>query len=169
MDIQQIKIIETIVVIVTSIGLRFLVTNLLTRIAVSFDFESRRRKMISKVINLSLYVLVILILLGIWGVDKNRVAIYLSSTLAILGVAFVAQWSHLSNITASVILYFSHPVKIGDSITIKDKDLPVDGRISDIGLFFVTIKTEQGEKIMISSTLFLQKIVQIAEEKKVEN
>lgn len=135
MDVQQIKIAETIFVIISTIGLKFLITNVLTRIAKSFDFESRRRKMISKVMNLSLYLLAALFLLGIWGVDKSRVAIYLSSTLAILGVAFVAQWSHLSNITSSVILYFSHPVKIGDTIIIKDKDVPVADRISDISLF----------------------------------
>lgn len=163
MDLTQIKIIETLVVLIAAIGLRFLISNILIRIAQSFDFESRRRKMISKVLNFSIYLLAALVLLAIWRVDKGRIAIYLSSTLAILGVAFVAQWSHLSNITASVILYFSHPVKIGDTITIKDKDVPVDGRISDIGLFFVTIKTESNEKIMISSTLFLQKIVLISD------
>ncbi|MCB9034507.1 MAG: hypothetical protein H6553_11770 [Chitinophagales bacterium] len=34
---------------------------------------------------------------------------------------FFAQWSVLSNITSGIIMYFNHPLGIGDNILIEDK------------------------------------------------
>ena len=50
---------------------------------------------------------------------------FLGSVLTVVGVAFFAQWSLLSNITSSIIIFFNHPVKLNDSIVIlegKDYD-----------------------------------------------
>lgn len=43
----------------------------------------------------------LLILAGVWGLDFSRLVVLASSFFAVLGVAMVAQWSILSNITAS--------------------------------------------------------------------
>lgn len=79
--------------------------------------------------------------------------------LTILGIAFFAQWSIISNITSSLIIFFNHPAKIGDEIIVFDKDYSIEGRISDIGVFFVIIKTVDGEKITIPSNVFTQKMI----------
>jgi small-conductance mechanosensitive channel len=42
--------------------------------------------------------------------------------------------------------FISHPVKLGESITIIDKEFDITGRVSDIGLFYVIMKTETDEK-----------------------
>ena len=55
---------------------------------------------------------------GIWGIEKEKLVLFISSVLTILGIAFFAQWSILSNITAGLILFFSHPLKLGDYIKI---------------------------------------------------
>ena len=83
--------------------------------------------------------------------------VYISSFLTILGIAFFAQWSILSNITAGLILYINYPVKIGDSITVLEKDNNVSGEIKDIGAFFITLKTKEGELITMPNAMILQK------------
>ncbi|MEX2588603.1 MAG: mechanosensitive ion channel domain-containing protein, partial [Chitinophagales bacterium] len=79
--------------------------------------------------------------------------------LTIIGIALFAQWSHLSNITSGVIIFFNHPLKLDDTVSIIDKDYEVEGRISDIGLFFVKLKTKQGEEVLMPNNIFLQKMI----------
>ena len=69
--------------------------------------------------------------------------------------------SLLSNITAGLILFFNHPLKIGDHIKILEKDFIIEGIVNDITFFFIHIKTENNEKVTISNTLILQKPISI--------
>jgi small-conductance mechanosensitive channel len=85
--------------------------------------------------------------------------------LTALGIAFFAQWSLLSNITSSLLLFFNHPVKIGDTIKVLDKEYPFEGEVSDLTYFFVHIKTENGEIITVPNSLLLQKSVSVIERK----
>jgi small-conductance mechanosensitive channel len=78
------------------------------------------------------------------GVDKTFD--FITSVLAVIGIALFAQWSILSNISSALIIFISHPVKLGESITIIDKEFDITGRVSDIGLFYVIMKTETDEK-----------------------
>jgi small-conductance mechanosensitive channel len=82
---------------------------------------------------------------------------FITSVLAVIGIALFAQWSILSNISSALIIFISHPVKLGESITIIDKEFDITGRVSDIGLFYVIMKTETDEKIMIPNNLFYKK------------
>lgn len=82
-----------------------------------------------------------------------------------MGIALVAQWSILSNISSALIIFISHPVKLGEAITIIDKEFDIKGQVSDIGLFYVIMKTDNDEKIMIPNNVFLQKATKINSEK----
>ena len=80
-------------------------------------------------------------------------------------MAFFAQWSILSNITAGIIVFFSSPFRIGDTIKILDKDYPIEAKIIDIKSFYTLLKTEEGEQISLPNNLLLQKgIVIVSEE-----
>ena len=83
----------------------------------------------------------------------------MASILAVIGIALFAQWSHLSNITSGIIIFFSHSFKLDDTVSIIDKDYEVEGRISDIGLFFIKLKTKQGEEVSIPNNIFMQKMI----------
>ena len=83
---------------------------------------------------------------------------FLSSIFAIIGVALFAQWSILSNITASFIIFFNFPYKIGDEIKVIDTDGDISGTIVEISLFHVLI--QQGEDLITyPNSLILQKAV----------
>ncbi|AUX16934.1 mechanosensitive ion channel domain-containing protein [Flavobacterium columnare] len=95
--------------------------------------------------------------------EQNEIALFASSILTALGVAFFAQWSLLSNITSSLILFFNHPLKLGDTIRILDKDFPLEGEIIELTYFFVYLKTADGQTITIPNSLILQKSISIIE------
>ena len=97
----------------------------------------------------------------IWGVKPGNLLLGLSSVFALVGVAMFAQWSVLSNITAGLIMFFSAPFRIGDKITIIDKDIPIVATIESIHTYYTHIRTDDNELIVIPNNLFLQKIVSI--------
>jgi small-conductance mechanosensitive channel len=106
-----------------------------------------------------------ILLSAIWGLKQNQIAVFVGTILTALGIAFFAQWSLLSNITSSILLFFNHPIKIGDSIKVLDKDYPFEGEVSDLTYFFVYLKTENGEIITIPNSILLQKSVSVLEKK----
>jgi small-conductance mechanosensitive channel len=61
------------------------------------------------------------------------------------------------------LLFFNHPVKIGDKIKLLDKDYPFEGEVTDLTYFFVHLKSEDGEIITIPNSLLLQKSVSVVE------
>ncbi len=110
----------------------------------------------------------LLILAGVWGLDFSRLVVLASSFFAVLGVAMVAQWSILSNITASITIFFAFPYRIGDRIRILDKDDSVTGVITEIGLFYVRVRDDNGDLVTYPANLILQKPVRRLEGKEPE-
>lgn len=102
------------------------------------------------------------------GLDFSRLVVLASSFFAVLGVAMVAQWSILSNITASITIFFAFPYKIGDRIRILDKDDSVTGVITEIGLFYVRVRDDNGDLVTYPANLILQKPVRKLEGKVAE-
>ena len=76
-----------------------------------------------------------------------------------MGVALFAQWSILSNITASMIIFFGFPYRVGDRIKILDKDDDMSGIIEEISMFHVILRREDGNIVTYPNTLILQKAV----------
>jgi small-conductance mechanosensitive channel len=155
--LNHFKILESIIVLVIAFFIRFLITKSLRKIQLKFGFQQARIIVTNKIISILVYITVIVVVAFIWGVDEKQLLIYVSSFLTILGIAFFAQWSILSNITAGIILYVNYPVKIGDTITILEKDNNISGEIRDIGAFFITLRTSEKELITLPNAIILQK------------
>jgi small-conductance mechanosensitive channel len=155
--LNHFKIIESLIVILIGTVLRVMITKSLRKIRLKFGFQRTRVLIINRIITFVIYATVIVIIAFVWGVDEKQLMVYISSFLTILGIAFFAQWSILSNITAGLILYINYPVKIGNSITVLEKDNNVSGEIKDIGAFFITLKTKEGELITMPNAMILQK------------
>ncbi len=141
------------------LALRILVRILVIRRLKIGQFNDARRRVAIKSVNAVLNVLVVSAIIIIWSVDQKDILLLLSSVVTVLGVAFFAQWSHLSNITSGVIIFFNTSTKIGDHIKIIDKDFDIQGEIFDIGFMFVKIKTQQGEIISLPNNILLQKAI----------
>jgi small-conductance mechanosensitive channel len=156
---MDIRIIETVVVVVAYILIRVVSSRTIDKTVETSLMQKTRGKVIKKGVNFILLFTTLAFLFLIWGIDQSELIIFISSFLTVLGIALFAQWSILSNITSGIIIFFSHPVKLDDIITIIDKDYQVEGRVSDIGLFFVILKTKEGERVTIPSNVFIQKMI----------
>lgn len=161
MDLWKYKfeLIQTAVVIAAYILIKYIAQKAIERVSLKFGYQKARVKIIKKLVNVFIFFVALTMIALVWGIDQHQLIYVVSSLLTILGIAFFAQWSIISNITATFIIFFNHPVKIGDNVTVVDKDMPVEGKISDIGVFFIILKTEDGSKLTIPSNVFIQKIV----------
>ena len=161
MDKHKIQFIETLLVI-----LGFIISHVVTKRSINntlkqTQLDRRRRKIIVKTVQLLTLITALVLLAAIWGLDQDQIAVFVGTILTALGIAFFAQWSLLSNITSSLLLLFNHPIKIGDTIKVLDKDFPFEGEVSDLTYLFVHLKTKDGELITIPNSLLLQKSISI--------
>jgi len=116
-----------------------------------------RGKFISLSVNSLLFTLLFSVLLNLIDIGFGDISLFISSIFAVLGVALIAQWSMLSNITASVLIFFVFPYRIGDKIKIESDEMV--GVIADIGMFHLSIKRDDGNIILYPNNLILQKAV----------
>jgi len=160
MEPYQIKIIETLVVLIFYFSLRKILFRAILKTIEKKQYLKSRGKTIEHVLNIIFTAISSIIILIVWGVKTSELSIFLGSTLTIIGVAFFAQWSLLSNITASVILFFSHPIKLNDLISIMEaKDYELKGKVIKIGILFITLRTEDNEDIILPNNIFIQKSI----------
>jgi len=127
METYKIQIIETIVVLAG-----YIITHFITKIFVNNTLKQTHlqrggRKMIIKSVHLLSFIAATILLSAVWGLKQNEIAVFVGTILTALGIAFFAQWSLLSNITSSLLLFFNHPIKIGDTLKVLDKDYPFEG------------------------------------------
>ncbi|MFO0357554.1 MAG: mechanosensitive ion channel domain-containing protein [Sphingobacteriaceae bacterium] len=164
MGAYKIQFFETIVVIVGYLITHYITKKFVNNSLKQTHLQRGRRKMIIKAVHLLSFLATTVLLSAIWGLKQNEIAVFVGTILTALGIAFFAQWSLLSNITSSLLLFFNHPVKIGDRIKVLDKDYPFEGEVTDLTYFFIHLKTDDKEIITIPNSLLLQKSVSVIEQ-----
>jgi small-conductance mechanosensitive channel len=155
------EVIITLFVLVILIIVRLLIAKIVKRFARISEILEHRTRLVIKYFNILIGTIAIITLFVIWGVKPENIVLVTSSIFAVIGVAMFAQWSILSNVTSGIILFFSAPFKIGDTIKIHDKDFPIEAEIEDIRGFHTYLKTKEGEIITYPNSLLLQKGVSI--------
>ena len=110
----------------------------------------------SRIALITATVMVICIVLGI---GYGQIHLFLSSVFAVIGIALFAQWSILSNITSSLIIFFSFPYRLGDKIKLLEGNESIIGVIEEITLFHVIIKIDSGDRVTYPNSIMLQKPV----------
>ena len=159
MEEYKFQIAETIIIIIVFLITKLITKGIIRKVGIRFKYQSGRVKITNKIISVLLVTILSVFLMAIWGVDQSELLLFLSTILTILGVAFFAQWSIISNITSTLIIFFSHNIKIGYYLTIMDNDFQIEVKLNDIGIFFIIIKTKDDKKITIPSNVFMQKMV----------
>ena len=157
------QIIATAIALLVFTALRYLVNSIIEKFGKRAGFAVTRTHLVKKYIDYFIYMLAILTIVSIWGIKTEQLFLFITSVLTVIGVAFFAQWSILSNVTAGIILFFSFPFKIGDKIRILDKECPIEAEIKDISSFYTLLKTASGERISLPNNLLIQKAVVIIE------
>lgn len=158
------ELIYSLIVLIVILILKFLFTTAIRKVSKISDYNPVRTNLILKFTNIALTIIAVVILTLIWSVNYQDLGVMLSSVFAVIGVALFAQWSILSNITAGVIIFFSFPFKIGNTIRILDKELLDPNNsdldkfvIEDIRAFHLHLRRSNGEILTYPNNLVLQK------------
>lgn len=154
LNLQIIYVAISVLVLILLITITRRITKRVTAVK---KLEPNRRKSVLNVFYFLYYIIFFSAVIIILGIKWDQISVFLSSILAVIGIAFFAQWSILSNLTASIVLFFYHPIKIGDRIRILDKELEFQGYVKDITGFYVLIESKDKRKFSIPNSLVLQK------------
>lgn len=150
------RIFETVI----AIGLFFIIRAVLRSIVratlLRSVFKSKEEREINRLLGALLYLILAVSLAAIWGVEQGEILIFATSVITVLGVAFFAEMSILSNVTACLVLFFQHPVKLGDRIRVFDGEQWVEGELMDITYFFVFIRTDGQGTISLPNAILLK-------------
>lgn len=129
------------------------------KIGIRKNIIPKRIYYVSKVMHFILVIFAFMILAIVWNVQLGGIMVFASSIFAVIGVALFAQWSILSNLTSSIIIFFTFPARVGDKIKVIDGDNSLSGEIIEISLFQIEILDDDGNTILYPNNLFIQKPV----------
>lgn len=160
---MSINIFYTIVALVITFMTLKTLSFSIEKIANVKNVSNRRLFYILKFFNIIVYISLFIVLATIWGVEFNGLMVFLSSMFAVIGIALFAQWSILSNLTSSIIIFFTFPARVGDRVKVLDGDNTVTGEIKEITPFQIEIEDDEKNLILYPNNMFLQKpIVKLA-------
>lgn len=136
---------------------RKILVNIVKKHAFKLTFSESRMTYVIKLTNFGLSLLFIILIGFVWELSLKGLSFYFASIFTVVGVAFFASWSILSNVTAYAIIFFYFPFRIGYKIRIVDGDNSIEGTITDITIFFIQIELSDGEAITYPNNLAIQK------------
>ena len=157
----KIQILFVTISLIVLILLMMITKRITRKVTLVKNLEPNRRKVVLNSFYFLYYLIFSAALVIILGIKFEDVTIFFSSVIALLGVAFFAQWSLLSNLTASVIIFFYHPLKIGDRVKILDGEFKSEGVIKNITGFYTMMELDNGRSVSIPNSLILQKGIEI--------
>ena len=120
-------------------------------------YSASRISYVRKIVNAVAGLIVVTLIAITWDISFQGLAIYFASFFTVAGIGLFAQWSILSSITSSVILFFYFPYKIGSKVKIIDGDNSISGTVTNISIFAIHIKTEEGNEVYYPNNLAIQK------------
>lgn len=148
-----------IVLFIGAIVVDKVVKKLLNQLATTKLVAQKRVFYIEKVFSIMIFFMAVVLFFVLLGIDYRGLLVFASSVFAVVGVALFAQWSILSNITSSIIIFFNFPARIGDTIKIIDGDDSFTAKIVEITLFQVELIDKEENRIFYPNNLLLQKPV----------
>lgn len=114
---------------------------------------ARRLQGFRRLTILSLTVLVVLQVLGVFGSAWTII----SAGLAAIAIGFIAAWSMLSNATAALLVLTFRPFRLGDRVELVEAGgSSIGGRVVDINLMYTTLSLEPAEGAQSADPQFLQ-------------
>ncbi|NMH86173.1 mechanosensitive ion channel domain-containing protein [Flavivirga algicola] len=162
-SLHQDKIINSVIVLFIFFILKLIIGLIVRAIGKSKKILVSRAKIVARYFSVSIFLIALLIIAFIFGVNIDDLVVIFSSVFAIIGLALFASWSILSNVTSGIILFFSFPYKIGDKIRIHDKEFEIEAVIEDIRSYQIHLRKDNGDLITYPNNMLLQKAVTLIE------
>lgn len=151
-----------VIVLLTYVSIR-LFRRYVRATSAKHHFHEQRTDGIKKLGQGLIYLISLAIISNVLGFGIQGVFVATSSFFAIVGIAFFATWSILSNLTASILLYFTFPYRIGDRLVVENEP-KFSGVLKDVTLTNLKIKTDGGSYITLPANVAIQKIITVQSE-----
>ncbi len=126
------------------------------------DDMSRRALVVFHIL---LFLLLIVVLSVVWGVDIKGLLVLASSMIAVIGVALFAAWSLLSNITAFFIMLGQRNFAPGADVKIIDGSNHIEGKVLEINLFSTVLLTKNNEQVVYPNNLIVSRPVVVQQQR----
>ena len=162
-DVNLVLVLITLGIVIGTSGFVFLAKRLLRarlwKLQGRLHLPYETALIILRVCTAVLWIIVATIILQIWGVGVGGFWTLLVSAATVIGVGFLATWTMVSNITASLFLSIWRPFHLGDTLELLPESLK--GRVIDRNLMFVALREPTGSVIRIPNNLFFQKMFRV--------
>ena len=161
MKLIEVQIIESLIVVVVFIITRFIVNWSIRKTWKIRGYVRERFVVVRRATSVLLFIVFGLILSSIWGIEQSEIILFVTSILTVIGIAFFAQWSILSNVTAGLIIFFNNDIRYGEYLTVLEKDMNIRGVVLEIGIMFTRLKTDEGNVVSIPNSVIIQKMISV--------
>lgn len=128
----------------------------LSHLGPHIQIGEERGRMFQKILSGIFWLLALLVILGVWGIQANVLWAGLASVLAVAGVGLIATWAMVSNWTAWMLIVLTRPFRLGDRVEILPENLA--GRVARQGLMFTELDQEDGGCVVVPNNFFFQRI-----------
>lgn len=122
------------------------------RIFARTKMEKIAQQFVLAIIKFLLYLVLILCLLSVAGVEISGIITAVSATLLAVGMALQ---NNIANLANGIIIVSGHMFKKGDYIIVEDRE----GSIVDINFLFVTLMTTDNKRITIPNSIIVNNAV----------
>ena len=119
--------------------------NIVRRVFAKTKMERITQNFLMAFIKLALYLIWVLILLGMLGIQVTGIITALSALLLAVGMALE---SNIANLANGIVIISTHLFKKGDYISVAG----VEGSVADINFLFTTIFTTDNKKITLPNS-----------------
>jgi len=153
------QIVVTVFIFIFFLILRKILSKLVNRRAIRFSFDETRSLYVRNTVRAAITMVMILFVGMVWEISFEGLSLYIASFITIIGVGLFANWSIVSNITASVILFFFFPLKLGSNVRIVDGENSAEGVVMGLSLFSILIQNKEGNDIYFPNNLAIQKSI----------
>jgi small-conductance mechanosensitive channel len=158
-------VLATILILVAALAgalsINRLMRHLLLRIQPRLRPSSDTALLFTRALNSVLWVCAGLLILNVWGVSATGLWAFLASIAAVIGVGFLAFWTMVSNITASLFIAIWRPFRLGDSVEVLPESL--NGRVIERNLMFTVLREKQGTILQVPNNMFFQKMFRVTD------
>jgi small-conductance mechanosensitive channel len=107
-----------------------------------------------------LWLITALLVLSLWGVSVSGLWTLLVSAAAVIGVGFLAVWTMISNVTASLFITVWRPFHRGHTVELLPENLK--GRVAGRNMMYTIIREESGALLHVPNNLFFQKMFRVS-------
>jgi small-conductance mechanosensitive channel len=147
--------------LIAILALNRLLRGWLRRIEATVPLSYETVLTLTRVVSSGLWLVTALLVLNLWGISVSGLWTLLASTVAVVGVGFLAVWTMVSNVTASFFISLWRPFRLGQTVEILPEALK--GRVIDRNLMFTILRDEGGNLLQVPNNMFFQKMFRVSD------